>query len=109
MPSAGSIVLIQGPMFGGKTTELMRRLKRYAINPSYKTLLIKYGDDLRHESSTATTLTNHDNWTSTARPYKGCLMSILWELQKYDVVGIDEGQFYPDIREVNNLYDLCDL
>lgn len=97
---SGSIALIQGPMFGGKTTELMRRLKRYAINPTIKTLLIKYEADLRHESSTATMLTNHDNWTSTARPFKGYLMTIVNELKQYDVVGIDEGQFYPDIREV---------
>jgi hypothetical protein len=37
----GQIQLILGPMFSGKSTELMRRLKRYQV-AQYKVLIVKY-------------------------------------------------------------------
>lgn len=43
----GSLQLIFGPMFSGKTTELMRRIKRYEIAKK-KCLVIKYGADSRY-------------------------------------------------------------
>ena len=39
--SDGQIQLILGPMFSGKSTELMRRLKRYQV-AQYKVLIVKY-------------------------------------------------------------------
>jgi thymidine kinase len=38
---AGQIQLILGPMFSGKSTELIRRLKRYEV-AQYKVLIVKY-------------------------------------------------------------------
>ena len=38
--------IIFGPMFSGKTTELMRRLKRYQI-AKHSCLIVKYAKDLR--------------------------------------------------------------
>ena len=40
--------LIMGPMFSGKTTELIRRLKRYQI-ARYECLIVKYADDVRYD------------------------------------------------------------
>ena len=37
-----------GPMFSGKTTELIRRLKRYQI-ARYECLIVKYADDVRYD------------------------------------------------------------
>ncbi len=37
----GQIQLILGPMFSGKSTELIRRLKRYEV-AQYKVLIVKY-------------------------------------------------------------------
>ena len=46
----GSLELIIGPMFAGKSTELLRRVKRHAI--SGKTCLyVKYAADTRYDTS----------------------------------------------------------
>ncbi|KAL7989528.1 hypothetical protein Chor_012194 [Crotalus horridus] len=43
----GQIQVIFGPMFSGKSTELMRRVRRFQI-AQYKCLLIKYAKDTRY-------------------------------------------------------------
>ncbi|XP_060063456.1 thymidine kinase, cytosolic-like [Ylistrum balloti] len=88
----GQIQLIIGPMFSGKTTELMRRLKRYQI-ANYKCLVIKYSKDDRYDKEG---LATHDRQTLPAVA-ADCLadMEVLGE--NYDVIGVDEGQFFPDV------------
>ena len=44
----GSIELILGPMFSGKTTEMMRRVKRYSI-AGHSCLVIKNNRDTRYD------------------------------------------------------------
>ena len=52
----GMLELIIGPMFAGKSTELLRRVKRHAI--SGKTcLFVKYAADTRYDS---TCIATHD-------------------------------------------------
>jgi thymidine kinase len=46
----GSIELIIGPMFAGKTTELLRRVQRHAISGK-SCLYIKYAADTRYDIS----------------------------------------------------------
>jgi thymidine kinase len=43
----GQIQVILGPMFSGKTTELIRRMKRFAV-AEQQCLIIKYGKDTRY-------------------------------------------------------------
>ncbi|GAU92008.1 hypothetical protein RvY_04159-2 [Ramazzottius varieornatus] len=93
--SKGQIQLIFGPMFSGKTTELLRRVNRYRI-AKYKTLLIKFAKDVRYDEECVST---HDRHTGTARKAL-CLKECLAECEVHDVIGIDEGQFFPDILEV---------
>ena len=45
-----SINLIIGPMFSGKSTELIRRFNRYTIGGK-KCLLVKYERDTRYNNS----------------------------------------------------------
>ncbi|XP_061181803.1 thymidine kinase, cytosolic-like [Saccostrea echinata] len=90
----GQIQLIFGPMFSGKTTELMRRMKRYQI-ASYKCLVIKYSKDDRYEKEGIST---HDRQTLPAIP-TDVLEQIKAEAENYEVIGIDEGQFFPDVVE----------
>jgi hypothetical protein len=53
-PPRGRIELIIGPMFAGKSTELLRRVKRHEIAGS-KCLRIKFAGDVRYsEDSIAT-------------------------------------------------------
>lgn len=53
----GSIALIFGPMFSGKSSELQRRLRRFAVAKK-RTLLIKYCGDTRYDETAGVT---HDN------------------------------------------------
>eukprot|EP00741_Cyanophora_paradoxa_P016190 tig00000042_g15630.t1 len=94
---AGHIQLILGPMFSGKSTELLRRLRRYGIARK-RTMLIKYKKDTRYEAdATAAHVITHDLVKIQARP-----CDILDEiddddLEDFDCIGIDEGQFFPDV------------
>eukprot|EP00049_Salpingoeca_infusionum_P022461 m.6893 g.6893 ORF g.6893 m.6893 type:complete len:235 (-) comp5203_c0_seq1:2360-3064(-) len=93
-PAAGSIHLILGPMFSGKSTELLRRMRRYAM-AKYKCFFVKYANDTRYGDGIVT----HDKQRSDAIACSR-LEDIKQKASGYDVVGIDEGQFFPDILEV---------
>lgn len=54
----GHIELIIGPMFAGKSTELLRRVKRHEIAGS-KCLRIKYAEDCRYSVDSIAT---HDRY-----------------------------------------------
>jgi thymidine kinase len=91
----GHIELILGPMFSGKTTELLRRLRRYEI-ARHKCLLIKHKSDDRYSESDVQT---HDKIVR-----KAISCTLLSELEFDDfknvsVIGIDEGQFFEDLPE----------
>lgn len=90
----GEIQLIIGPMFSGKSTELMRRLKRCQI-AVFRCLLIKYEKDDRYSSDMFST---HDGQKLKAIKCSH-LNSIQAACEQYDVIAIDEGQFFPDIVE----------
>jgi len=88
----GEIQLILGPMFAGKTTELMRRLKRYTI-AKRNVVVLKYAKDLRYDAEKAAT---HDG-----QKMEAISCSQLSEpcLDEFNVIGVDEGQFFPDLIE----------
>lgn len=91
----GSIELILGPMFSGKSTELMRRLKRYQV-AQYKVMIVKYAKDVRYdEEGIATHCGMKIPATVSATKLEQITSNILKE--DYDVIGIDEGQFFPDV------------
>lgn len=90
----GQIQLILGPMFSGKSTELIRRLKRYQI-ARYPCLIVKYAKDIRYDLESIAT---HDQQTLKAISADK-LKNLKVNLNDYDVIGIDEGQFFPDIVE----------
>ena len=87
----GSISLILGPMFSGKTSELFRRLRREKIAKK-ETLLIKYAHDNRYSDDQAST---HDLFKMD------CVGSLFLKNVEIpegtNVIGIDEGQFFPDL------------
>jgi len=90
----GQIQLIFGPMFSGKSTELIRRLKRYQI-AQYKVLIVKYAKDTRYDD---TGIATHDKQTLPAVSATR-LETLTDTADDYDVVGIDEGQFFSDVVE----------
>ena len=91
----GRIELIIGPMFAGKTTELMRRVKR-EIHARRTCFIIKYARDDRYSSDC---VASHDRSTLRATFAAATLKEVGNAWQNYDVIAVDEGQFFPDILE----------
>ncbi|KAG6936840.1 thymidine kinase 1, soluble [Chelydra serpentina] len=90
----GQIQVIFGPMFSGKSTELMRRVRRFQI-AQYKCLVIKYAKDTRYCTDGVST---HDR--NTMEALSACYLGdVHQEALGSAVIGIDEGQFFPDIVE----------
>lgn len=89
-------------MFSGKTTELIRRLNRYAF-AQYRCLIIKYVNDTRYSNNYVAT---HDGVKIPAITLSN-LYDIAPSIELYDVIGIDEGQFvshkslHVDVDEEN--------
>lgn len=93
----GRIDVITGPMFAGKTTELLRRVERYE-RVGKKCVVVKWRGDTRY---TADKVVTHDSRAKNALAVSE-VKEILHTrtFQESDVVGIDEGQFYEDIADV---------
>lgn len=88
----GKIQLIFGPMFSGKSTELIRRLKRYQV-AQYEVLIVKYAKDVRYDEGGIAT---HCGQTLPAVSAT-MLEELTGKTEAYDVIGIDEGQFFGDV------------
>jgi thymidine kinase len=100
---SGKLELIIGPMFSGKSTELIRRI-RLLQKIDKKVLVTKPLIDTRYE---------HDKITSHNYESVECkVLTTLDEIDdniinQYDTIIVDEGQFFPDLidtitRWVNN-------
>jgi len=93
----GWIEVICGSMFGGKTEELIRRLRR-AEFAKQKVEIFKPGVDTRYD---ATDVVSHEGTTirSTPVPSSSNLLLLATDIE---VVGIDEAQFFDE-----GLPDVC--
>jgi thymidine kinase len=103
----GRLEIIAGPMFSGKTEELIRRLKR-AEYRNLKVLTVKH---LIDDRSGTFKISSHDGRTRVAVEVGGSSADIcrLAELAfDADVIGIDEVQFFPLLMVdlINLLVDL---
>ena len=95
-PSRGSIEVICGSMFSGKTEELIRRIKRAAL-ANQKIQIFKPKMDTRYDESD---VVSHNNSRIESVPVEKS-MDILLHLSQVNVVGIDEAQFFDnDVVEV---------
>lgn len=94
----GQIQVIFGPMFSGKSTELIRRLQRFKI-ARYNCLIVKYANDNRYTEGES--IATHDKQMLQAvnATKLNDLKNKFNIVDDYDVIGIDEGQFFPDIVE----------
>lgn len=94
-PIPGRIEVITGPMFSGKSEELIRRLKRARI-ARQRVLCYKPDIDLRYHR---TAISSHSSQTHEAQTVatSGQLKSTLFpQLDHVEVIGIDEVQFFDD-------------
>jgi thymidine kinase len=106
----GSIELVIGPMFSGKTSELHSRIMRasFAGQPS---LIIKFIGDDRYTGDNV--LCSHSNirqkscdesdTNAAIRVVSAARLEDIVLQPHEKVIGVDEGQFYPD------LMDMCEL
>ena len=92
----GSIEVIAGSMFSGKTEELIRRLKRAKI-AKLKVEIFKPAIDTRYDE---VKIVSHDTNAIISTPVDSS-QSILLLAQDVDVVGIDEAQFFD--AEISNV------
>ena len=91
---AGRIEVIVGPMFAGKTTEMLRRIDRAELGRK-RVCIMKYGKDQRYSAEKVST---HDYSMHEAIPTAE-LMPHINTCLAFDVIGVDEGQFFPDLVE----------
>jgi thymidine kinase len=94
-PTPGRIEVITGPMFSGKSEELIRRLKRARI-ARQRVSCYKPDIDLRYHR---TSIASHSSQTHEAETVAttGHLRATLFpQLEQVEVVGIDEVQFFDE-------------
>ena len=95
---SGSIKIILGPMFSGKTTSLIREFREWSsINK--KPLCINYIKDDRYGNVCENNMYNH-NLLSVKCTYVSNLKDVDESLVKdHDVILVNEGQFFTDLVE----------
>jgi thymidine kinase len=93
----GSVEVITGSMFSGKTEELMRRLRR-ATFAGLKVEVFKPSIDVRYSKAQ---VVSHDERSIVSAPVDNA-SSILLLADDVDVVGIDEAQFFD-----NSIIEVC--
>ena len=92
----GKIELILGPMFSGKSTRLIEQMRKY-VYKAKKTIMVKYYADQRYSEKSE--VVTHDLIKYDSINCK-LLGNSFHTLKQYDVIGIDEGQFFADLVEV---------
>jgi thymidine kinase len=92
----GKIELIIGPMFSGKSTRLIEQMRKY-VYKAKKTIMVKYYADQRYSEKSE--VVTHDLIKYDSINCK-LLRNSFDKLKQYDVIGIDEGQFFADLVEV---------
>lgn len=89
----GGLQLVLGPMFSGKSTELIRRLTRYSLAGRH-VLGIKNASDQRYSREALIVTHNQQKYSAVEAV---TLLDV--DIGESEVIGIDEGQFYPDLLE----------
>jgi len=87
----GWIEVVCGSMFSGKTEELIRRLNRARI-AKQKVEIFKPAVDTRYDEQD---VVSHDATAVKSNPVQSA-SQILFYAEEFEVVGIDEAQFFDD-------------
>ncbi len=98
----GRIELILGPAFAGKTTELMRRVRRQRVAGKQCRVFECVRDPCYDDGKNVVRLYMYDKERGTALPAKTNLLSFREQIAKFDVVAIDEAQFFLDLVQFCN-------
>jgi len=88
----GVLEVITGPMFSGKSEELIRRLKRARI-ARQRVACFKPDIDLRYHRSAIASHSEQTHDASTVRNVEDLRAALAPQLEAIDVIGVDEVQF----------------
>lgn len=97
------VELIIGPMWANKTSELYIKHIQYSKKKDTRLLVVKPKLDTRN---TETSIRTHNGQTMSAMSTEK-LMSI--DVSQYDVILIDEAQWFPDLYQFVKFYISSDL
>lgn len=89
---AGRIEVIVGPMFSGKSEELIRRLKRARI-ARQRVACYKPDIDLRYHRTAIASHSSQTHDASTVATVEELKANLMPRLGEIDVIGVDEAQF----------------
>lgn len=107
---SGRVELVCGPMFSGKTTELIRRIRRFETSGK-RVALIKHSADTRYDdlSTNNCEAVTHDRLSR----FNAIPVTFLDDIISHpdvissEVIGVDEGQFFSDLAPVCNTWALA--
>jgi thymidine kinase len=94
-PLPGRIEVITGPMFSGKSEELIRRLKRARI-ARQRVACFKPDIDLRYHRTSIASHSAQTHDAVTVATTEHLKQELYPQLDKIEVVGIDEVQFFDE-------------
>jgi thymidine kinase len=94
-PSPGRIEVIVGPMFSGKSEELIRRLKRARI-ARQRVACFKPDIDLRYHRTAIASHSSQTHEAMTVANTERLREALSTQLDSIEVVGIDEAQFFDE-------------
>ena len=89
----GKIEVFFGPMFSGKTSELIRRVNKHRANKQ-EVLVVNYSKDSRYSDKDV--CATHDRIMLNAHKVNK-LNQIDDMVENYDVIAVDEAQFFDDL------------
>lgn len=89
----GRIEVITGPMFSGKSEELIRRLKRARI-ARQRVACYKPDIDLRYHRTAIASHSSQTHDATTVATVEELKSALFPQLNEIDVIGIDEAQFF---------------
>lgn len=111
MPCSGRAEAYIGPMFSGKTSEIARSLERARI-AGLPCVFVKNADDTRFSTGESTETHNGTRIQSESATGDLARLRVVIVRKLLDIelgedefdIGVDEGQFYPDLREAVDLW-----
>lgn len=100
----GELIMFIGPMFSSKTTHLLAELTTCA-DLNHSVLYINHSSDIRNtEQQDAYITTHHSSFRKLSEKITQVkvnrLEEIPYDISAYDVIGIDESQFFPNINAI---------
>ena len=95
----GYLVVISGPMFAGKTTLLIRELLTIRqINSSVQVLVINHTDDSRNGGHLSPHITTNRLSSDDFDYIQSSELNSI-DVDRYDVIAVDEAQFFDDLTQ----------